>query len=262
EPIKMPEQPEPTHRPKEGGRFDPLGYHMRVSFHPQLRLDPKRGWDFGKTLADFIEPNKSELKEEDWTFSQPQGSSPNSFLSVTVRPSNLQMDAQLPIQGKEWYETRYGLLLKKFAEFFKPELILESGSMIHGTIPIDGDARAFLAGHVMSMDPSRADQFGRPIHLVGLRFFFPPFRRKGQKGKGAVTDWQVNVKAESLLEDPSKLYLEADADWPSPEQWSDGATAKLIEQLGIVSTYLERNVVAFLQHTPDERSEDEEGGEG
>jgi len=111
--------------------------------------------------------------------------------------------------------------------------------MIHGTIPINGDARTFLAQHVMSIDPDRVDRFGRPIHLVGLRFFFPPFRHKGKKGKAAVANWQVNVKAESLLEDPSKLYLEADADWSEPEDWSDEATANLVKQLGIVSSYLE-----------------------
>ncbi len=257
----MSDEAEPTNRPKEGGKFEPLGYHLRLAFHPKIRLDPKRGWDFGKTLADFIQPNKSELKEDDWTFSQPQGSSSSGFLSVSVGPDNLQMNASLPIQPKEWYETRYGLLLKKFGEFFQPELILGSSAMIHGTIPIDGDARTFLAMHVMNMNPSRVDQFGRPIHLVGLRFFFPPFRKKGKKGKQAVTDWQVNVKAESLLEDPGKLYLEADADWADSEEWSDTATAKKVEQLKIVAEYLEKNVVAFLQHTPEEQPGEEPTGD-
>jgi hypothetical protein len=248
---------EPTNRPRPGAKLETLGYHLRVDFHPTVRLETKKGWDFGKLLSEFIEPNKSELKEEAWFFRQPQGASPESFLSVTVGPSDIQLHASNPVHLKEWYETRYGMLLQKFAEFFKPELILGSSAMIHGLLPIDGDARTFLATHVMNMNPSRVDAFGRPIHLLGLRFFFPPFRHKGRKGKEAVTNWQVNVKAESWLEDPSKLYLEADADWPDTSQWTSSAANKLLEQLGTVGQYLEKNVVAFLQHEPDENPGDE-----
>jgi hypothetical protein len=248
----------PTHRPRAGAKLETLGYHLRVVFHPEIRLEQKRGWDFGRTLTEFIQPNKSELQAEAWTFSQPQGGSPNCFLSVNVRPSDIQLNVSQPVNNKEWYETRYGLLLRRFAEFFTPELILESSAMIHGLLPIDGDARTFLAQHVMNMNPSRTDQFGRPIHLVGLRFFFPPFRKKGKKGKEAVTDWQVNVKAESWLEDPGKLYLEADADWPSPEKWTETAVNRALERLNTVGEYLEKNVVAFLQHRPDEQTGDEE----
>jgi len=230
-----------------------VGYHLRVAFHPSVRLEAKRGWDFGKALAEFIEPNKSDLKGEAWFFTQPQGPSPNSFLSVTVQPSDIQLHASYPIHGREWYEARYGMLLRRFAEFFKPELILESSAMIRGNLPINGDARTFLAEHVMNMDPSRTDPFGRPIHLLGLRFFFPPFRQKGKKGKDAITNWQVNVKAESLLEDPSKLYLEADADWPTPSAWNDNAVSHILEQLDTVGGYLEKNVVAFLQHRTGEK---------
>jgi len=157
---RIKDEPKPTHRPKEGAPLETIGYHMRVIFHPVIRLESKKGWEFGQKLADFIEPSQSNLKADEWTFIQPQGASPNSFLTVTVRPSDVQLNATFPAHGKEWYETRYLLLLKKFADFFKPELILESSAMIRGTVPVDGDARTFLAGHVMNMSPNRTDPFG------------------------------------------------------------------------------------------------------
>jgi hypothetical protein len=248
---------EPTNRPKAGAKLETLGYHLSVQFHPEIRLEQKRGWEFGKALAEIIEPKKSDLQDELWSFVQPQGSSPNCYLSVTVRSSDIQLHVSQPVQSKEWFETRYGLLLGRFADFFSPKLILLSSAMIHGLLQIDGDARAFLGEHVMNMSPSRVDPFGRPIHLLGLRFFFPPFRRKGKKGKEAVTDWQVNVKAESWLQDPSKLYLEADADWPTARQWTESAVNKVLEHLDEVGNYLEKNVVAFLQHRPKEEKGDE-----
>jgi hypothetical protein len=249
---------EPTHQPKAGAKLETSGYHLSVGFHPEIRLEHKKGWDFGKALTEILEPKESDLQDKLWSFTQPQGSSPNCYLSVTVRPSDIQLHVAQPVQSKEWYETRYGLLLKRFADFFRPKLILTSSAMIHGLLQIDGDSRVFLGEQVMNMRSYRADSFGRPIHLLGIRFFFPPFRRKGRKGKEAVTDWQVNVKAESWLEDPSKLYLEADADWPTPQQWTESAVDKIPEHLDVVGNYLEKNVVAFLQHRPKEEKGDED----
>jgi hypothetical protein len=71
---------------------------------------------------------------------------------------------------------------------------------------------------------------------------------KTGKRKPVVTDWQVNVRAESLLDDPSKLFLEADADWQTPRPWNEGEEKKEIERLELVSQYLEKNVLAFLEH--------------
>src|SRR5262245_267429 len=148
---------EKTNRPKAGEKLSPLGYHMRVAFHPEVRLEPNKGWDFGKALSEFIQPNKSDLKEEAWTFSQPHGDSPHSSVSVTVQTSSIEFDVLLPNQKKEWYETRYGVLLNKFAAFFEPRIILASSAMIHGTMQVDGDARTFLARHVMNIEEDRPD---------------------------------------------------------------------------------------------------------
>lgn len=222
---------------------------MRVQFHPEVRLDRKRGHEFAQKLATFIDPQKIELTQEKWTFTQPLGSAANSFLSVTVTQRDLQMHASFPSFGKEWYEQRYQMLLKQFRAFFGPEMILESSAMVRGVLSVDGDARIFLSQHVMQIDPARTDSFGRPIHLVGIRFFFPPFMKpKEGKRKQGVVDWQVNVKAESLIEDPTKLFLEADADWPVPRSWNEDSEKEEIQRLEAVSQYLEKNVIAFLQH--------------
>jgi hypothetical protein len=244
--------PEPTHRPVPDATLAPLSYNMRVAFAPAIRVEPNKGWEFGKKLSEIMEPSLSDLKGEKWQYQQPIGASPNSFLTVIVQSSEIIMNLTYPppLMTKGWFEDRFALLLKRFHEVFAPKMVLESSTMINGSLPIDGDARTFLATHVMHINPKKTEVFGRPILLVGLRFFFPPFKKKGRKGKEEVTNWQVDVKAESLLENPSRLYLEAHGNWPIPVVWSDDACEEIVKQLAVVDEYMSSDVIAFLQHIP------------
>ncbi len=255
--------PQPTNRPKEGEKVQPLGYLARVAFHPEIRLsDNRKGYEFLKTLSEVFDPTRTDFKGETWEFVQPLGSSPNCVLAVTVLPAVLQFVASLPENPLEWYETRFLLLLEKFRAFFKPKMVLQSSATVTGLLPVDGDARAFLAGHVARLNQKIAP-LGRPIHLFGLRFFFPPFKtaalaKNGAKGKRkkpteTVTDWQVNVRIESLLEDPSKLFLEAEADWVNPTEWDSAAETRIQQHLATVWEFLENNVIAFLKQKPEEK---------
>ena len=54
--------------------------------------------------------------------------------------------------------------------------------------------------------------FGRPVLGGGLRFVMPP-----EEGESA----QVEVKIESFLKDTSKVFVEVQFVWPSPEQSLD-----------------------------------------
>src|SRR5438132_1323563 len=110
-------KPAPTNRPKPGAKIELFGYNLKVGFHPAIRLDSKKGWDFGKKISDLIEPKGSDFSGDSWSYMQPQGASPNCFLSVNVRVSDIQLNASFPIHPKEWYETRYAQLLRRFHEF-------------------------------------------------------------------------------------------------------------------------------------------------
>lgn len=249
--------PKLTHRLKADETMSPLGYHMRIGFHPEIRLDRKKGPEFSKLLGKIFDPSESKLGSESWEFIEPKGSSPNCFLSVVVEPSNFQFHVSYPEHGKEWYETRFKMLMTSFREFFSPDLVMESSAMIHGLLPVDGDARTFLAGHVTRMGGAKITPFGRPMQLFGLRFFFPPFGRKvkgkGKKMKDDLTEWQVDVKIESCLEDPSKVYLQAEAMWPKPTKWDNAAEESILQQLATVSDYIEKNVIEFLLLRPGDK---------
>ena len=249
------EKPKPSNRLKQGEKLTPLGYHMRVGFHPEIRLDRRRGPEFTKMLGEIFDPSESKLNSESWEFVEPKGQSPNCFISVVVEQTNFQFHICMPEHGKEWYETRFKMLMKRFREFFSPSLIMESSVMINGLLPVDGDARTFLAGHVARIGGTRVAPFGRPIQLFGIRFFFPPFASKGKtkKAKDITTDWSLDLKIESYLEDPTKAYLQADAAWPKPTKWDNAAEERILKQLGTVSDYLDKNIISFLLQSSDDK---------
>jgi hypothetical protein len=238
---------EKTNLPAQGAKIDARGYALSVRFHPEIKLDRKRGHQFAAVLADYFNLEKNEFESHKWTFYEPLPGEESSRFIITVSPNFIEMDIRLPKTIKELAETRFVTVLSKFREIFKPKFLLQSEAIVRGTLPIDGDARTFLAEHVMGINPNRVDSFGRPLHLLGLRFFFPPFVKKKPEGDNPlVTDWHVNVRAESLIEDPSKLFLEAEATWIEAHPWEEDESA-LSDHLETAKKYLESNVMQFLQ---------------
>jgi hypothetical protein len=251
---------EPTHLPVPGEKLDAWGYIIALRFHPEIKLNKKRGSQFDFELADFLNVEKAEYESHKWTFLEPLAGEPTSRFVITVTPNTIKLDIRHPNQGLERVETKFGRVLETFRNIFKPAMLLQSEATVRGTLPIDGDARTFLATRVMGMAPNRVDPFGRPLHLMGLRFFFPPYIKKNEGAAPQVTDWPVEFKAESLMEDPSKLFLEAEAMWVEAQQWTDDIGTRVIGHLQTVKDYLENNVMRFLQAPPDGEGDESEGG--
>jgi hypothetical protein len=245
---------ERTHLPVKGSRLEPRGYYLGIAFHPPIRLERKRGYEFAAALADFVDPSNVTVEDHAWVFSQPIPGSPRSQLTVSVAKSQLKIDAEFPRQAKEWFEDRQTAILRKFVELFAPTLILQSAAMIRGVLPIDGDARTYLAQRVMNVRGEYFAPFGRPIHMIGLTLGFPPCRVESPDG-ARVEDSLVQVKVESLVEDTSKLFLEASGEWPQPLKCSDEALDKVVRRQDEVAAYLEKRVTEFLMRAAQGDSE-------
>jgi hypothetical protein len=245
----VPAEPEKSHRPIRGAKIDPRGYHVGLRFHPEIRLDKsKRAYDFASMLSDYVRFETAKCESHKWVFEEAIGGDLAGRLVLTVLPDSIKIDIQDPLKRGEWVENRSQTILEKFWEFFKPALLLNHEITVRGVLPIDGDARTFLAMHVMRMDPDRVDSFGRPMHLLGIRFFFPPYAAQNEEGKYQAVNWHVAVRAESLMEDPGKLFLEADATWLDTKPWADKTASEVVGHFETVMNYLGSNVMQFLQH--------------
>lgn len=243
---------QPTNLPSKGARVEPLGYFMAVSFHPKIRLDKKSAFNLAGTLSDYIDTHNVQLESNQWTFR-----SVKDTLEIVLTSRALQLHAVKPVHKRGWYEGRYMTVLKRLEELSKPELILESKAMIRGLLQIDGDARNFLGFHVMNMHPQRLEPMGRPLHVLGIRMFFPPYlvNNQQQASQRQVTEWGVNVKLESWIEDTSKLFVEADASWPRPGRWGGSSLDEVAARLTTLEGFLDTHVVPFLAQRPGQKED-------
>jgi len=242
---------EQNNQPAPDGKIDPRGFGLKLRFHPELRLEKKLAHTFAAALSDYLSFEKDEFESHKWSFWEPLPGDPESRFLIVITPHTIHLDVRFPRKGQEWVEHRFETVLVKFREHFKPQVLLHSEVAFRGTLQINGDARTFLSEHVMRMDSDRIDPFDRPVHLIGLRFFFPPFKKKqDDENAGAGREWAVNVRAESLMEDPSKLFLEAEAEWFRAEMWSDLTVPESVARLETVKSYVIENVVKVMRHNP------------
>lgn len=247
----MPDFPiEPTHLPKEDAKIEPRGFVLAVGFQPPIRLSAnKLGYEFAGKLSDYIDPSDVKITPTGWSFAQSAGGSPRGRLEVTIQSNIIQIQASFPTDSSEWFETRQQVILRKFAELFSPKLIVHVKAVVIGELPIDGDAREFLGSHIMRLDTRKLRKaIGRPIHVLGIRLDCPPVLQRDQEGTETLGP-QVSVKAESLAEDSTRLYLEAAIAWPDVSQWNDRTIDSIVQRFSLVPGYLKDNIHSYLRES-------------
>lgn len=251
---------EHTHRPLSDAKRELLGCYIGVNFHPAIRLDRKKGFDFASTISDYVQTEKVESTEENWLISNP-----SQKLTISITPQSFQF-SQLEVRlAQELVDERYKVVLDRFADQFKPEIMLSSAAMIRALLPIDGDARAFIGGHLMNMLPSTIRFMERPLHILGLRLFFPPYTSANsehaevgvEEKKKIHEDWSADVKIESWLDDPSKLFLEVDGRWDDPKQWDKNSVDEAWSRLSTVSNFVDNELRSYLNNAPDITGDEE-----
>lgn len=97
------------------------------------------------------------------------------------------------------------------------------------------DARVFLSQRVCSIEDKKLQAFGRPLHGIGLRFFFSPSQE---------APFEFDVKVESLLRDPTQLFLENTAKFYAPQQTADLMPVK--RNLEATEQFLSDTFIKFL----------------
>lgn len=242
--------PEPTHRPAPGAELEPRGYSLVANLFPPINLG-KGGYGFASEIADYVQARSIVVDPQQWTLDQPLGPDPRSSLRLIITRDVIQFDVSFPDLRMDRIVDRCKMVMQVFGDKFKPKMVLRSGAKFTGTMQIQGDAREFLVRHVTGLDPQRFTLLHRPIHVFGIRVFCPPFEQRTKKGKKILkqqTPWHVDIKAESLLDDPSKLYLEADAQWPAPKPWEQATIDEIAGHLPLVASYLGKDVMEFLQN--------------
>lgn len=232
-------------RPPTGADLKPRLYHIATAFNPKVRLDRRAGYAFAISLCDYMEVEAVRIESHTWKFEQPLTGSRSRF-AIDVTPDKFSIFVEFPQIQDEWFESKCLTLLRRFFETFKPQVLVQSAIQIAASISIGADARDYLAGRVLQFDPEKLAKFERPVHAIGLRLVFPPFERQVNKRRRVTTEWQVDLKVESLLEDPSQIYVEAQASWPKSEQWTESTVENIVGHLSDTKQFIQNNAIKFL----------------
>jgi len=90
-----------------------------------------------------------------------------------------------------------------------------------------------------------------------MRLFFPSYKIEDEGGDEEGSDWDVDVRLESWVGDPGKLFVEADATWDQPQPWNEESLDAVCGRLGAVSRYVTTAIRGFLTYEEHDRDTEE-----
>ncbi len=138
----------------------------------------------------------------------------------------------------------YQGLVTDFTEIFSaatgvPMAIMHS-VIIRKLINFKGieDSRDFLIKKVFSLTEGNLQKFGRPLHMMGTRIFFPPVPAD------MVT---YDIKIESSMEDYRTLFLECVSIFSKPIDFKSNGMTELSADINKADEFLSKNIMGFLE---------------
>lgn len=236
--------------PAETVKLEWKRYHLSIHFYPPVKLTRRDGLKFAEDILEYIELEEIQPGVSEWRM---EGGATCEGVHLQIGKHSIAFDVHDPPNTLEWYEHRFEPVIRLLGETFSPQVALERNAITTSLVdlPEGVDARAFLGGWVMLMHPYKLAPIERPLHVLGVRLFFPPFDEDDEQAETRrKTDWSVNVRVESSINDPGKLFLEADATWNEPIPWDNGVVNKAVECLGVTKAFMADKVVKFLQQPP------------
>ncbi len=215
------------------------GLHTGIRFAPQVALDKTHKQKFQIKANEGFDWQRHEYSDRVWRLATPQPDGDRrSEIKLTVQPDTMTFEDSFPTGPLEVFLDNLKLAMNAVADVFNPQVMLGSGTIIRMTVEAEGgDARVFLGKHCLQMD-DRLKPLGRPVHGVGLKMLLPPLPGEGQP------KWQATLRIESLVEDVRQLFIEVDARWSNPTQWSPQA---VLERVQTAQKFATNEVIHFLQ---------------
>ncbi len=101
------------------------------------------------------------------------------------------------------------------------------------------DSRIFLKKVVSGIKEDELESLGRPFQGFGLRFIFSPSKTEQN---------EYNIRIESLLKDPGKIFMENQARFITPLQLETNYLSDIKGEISEAYNFLKHNVSGFLEH--------------
>ena len=219
----------------------PLSFGVLL-FHPQLLHSDKKLRELFNRLGTVHEFTQYKQPTEGTAEFQRTSRTTNERLSCVFQNDRVEVVHDFPstdLQG--FWRTVQDILRESVGALGIAAFVLQQYLVRKVANPLaEADARVFLSQRVCSIEEKKMQAFGRPLHGFGLRFFFPASQE---------APFEFDVKVESLLRDPSQLFLENTAKFYAPQQTADMMPVK--RSLEATEQFLTDTLVKFLcQYNP------------
>ena len=146
-------------------------------------------------------------------------------------------------QSMNYYQAMSDDFFKIFTDITGTSLFIMHNVIIRKLLNIKGieDGRGFLISRVFSMKEENFKGFGRPLHAMGARMFFPPVKED-------MTAY--DVKIESWMEDYRTLFLECAGVYSNPVDIKANSAA-IGNDITRTDEFINKNVMGFLSQFKD-----------
>ncbi len=224
------------------------GVTVLVQLAPPVSLDPNTQKDLQRAVEDrAVEINYVRRATEGVEFGRRH---PNSReqLRVSARPQRLSIEEVFPRADMQFVVKEMDEIVKAALETLRPGILAAITVRVRKQASAPGgDARVYLGERVLQLPQDRTRAFGRPIHMVGVKFMLPPFQLTSE-GEGTVSAHDtdgIEVRIESLNEDIADLYVECEHHFLEARKPSsfDGLEGFIQN----TEKFMDRQVAEFLQ---------------
>lgn len=155
-----------------------------------------------------------------------------------ISKDRISMTYDFCSQSMNYYQAMSDDFIKIFTEITGNSMFLMHSVIIRKLLNIKGieDGRGFLIGKVFSMKEENFKSFGRPLHAMGVRMFFPPIKDDMNA---------YDVKIESWMEDYRTIFLECAGVYSVPVDIKTNS-AGLGNDITKTDEFINNNVAGFL----------------
>ena len=162
----------------------------------------------------------------------------NDLVKYRVMPDRILLSYEFCSKSMQYYLDLADDFLKVFSSVSGIQVSIAHSIIIRKLVNIPGvrDAMEFMLKSAFGVSEERLKAFGRPLHMFGTRFFFPPLDQKMPL---------YEAKVESAMDDPSTLFIECKGTIAGQMPLKDGI-AGAQEGVKMTGEFMDKNITGFF----------------
>lgn len=219
---------------------------VELDLAPNVALDPHSQKLVQRSVEDRgVEITYAQRETERIEFGRRQPNAREALI-IRVSPQKLSIEVSFPRITLPPIVKELDEISRSVLGALNPLIIASIRVVVRKQVAAPGgDAREFLGENILHLTDARRRTLSRPIHTVGLKVFMPPCQVGGDDDPEHVThEDAVEVRIESLIEDPSDIFIECRQTFAEPRPPASLAT--LGEFLTQTDAFINERISAFL----------------